>query len=68
MIMDVTGTELIPGNCGKDCPGNVENNPHVCCCDECDYMMCCLPTHDEKECTSCKENDCPRAGNRKGTI
>lgn len=60
MIIDITGTELIPGNCGKDCPGNVENNPHVCCCDECDYTICCLPTHKETDCLQCEDADCPR--------
>ena len=61
MIIDVTGTELIPGNCGRDCPGNVENNSQVCCCDECDYMMCCLPTHREMDCVQCGDKECPRA-------
>ena len=60
MIVDITGTILIPGEEGKDCPGNVENNPVACCCDECDYMMCCLPEHDETECLQCDVKDCPR--------
>lgn len=42
MITDITGTELIPGNCGLNCPGNGFHEEHPCCCDECDYMMCCL--------------------------
>ena len=46
MIIDITGTILIPGNLGKDCPGNVENNPQVCCCDECDYFLLCFPEFD----------------------
>ncbi len=33
MIIDITGIELIPGNHGKDCPGNGENG-NECCCDE----------------------------------
>ena len=24
-FIDITGIELIPGNCGKDCPGNGEH-------------------------------------------
>ena len=46
MIIDVTGTVLIPGNGGEDCPGN--GNHHntegivECCCEECDYRLCCL--------------------------
>ena len=62
MIIDITGTELIPGNCGYDCPGNGLMPGVECCCDECDYMMCCLETHDSKECLICNDKDCPRAG------
>jgi hypothetical protein len=43
MIIDVTGTKLIPGNHGKDCPGNGEHEGIECCCDECNYMLCCFP-------------------------
>lgn len=37
----------IPGNNGRDCPLNGEhfddNGKLIeCCCDECDYMMCCI--------------------------
>ncbi len=39
MIIDITGTILIPGNEGKDCPGNGFHEAE-CCCNECDYMMC----------------------------
>ena len=46
MIVDVTGIVLIPGNGGRDCPGNGETGE--CCCDECDYMIKCL-TEEEKE-------------------
>ena len=60
MIIDITGTVLIPGNLGRDCPGNGSNDDVECCCDECDYMLCCLPTHDRAECLACKEEDCPR--------
>ena len=42
MIVDVTGVPLIPGNGGKDCPGNGKNPEYECCCDECDYMMVCF--------------------------
>ena len=62
MIIDVTGTVLIPGNLGKDCPGNGTNSGAECCCDECDYMMCCLQTHDKTACLECKDQDCPRCG------
>jgi len=47
MIIDVTGVELTPGNGGRDCKGNGlhydENGGLIeCCCDECDYAVCCL--------------------------
>ena len=34
MIIDITGIELIPGNGGKDCPGNGENG------NECVHLKC----------------------------
>ncbi len=40
MIIDVTGVVLTLGNNGRDCDGNWEHDE--CCCDECDYMMCCV--------------------------
>ena len=47
MIIDITGIELIPGNSGKDCPGNGEHYDEngeliECCCDECDFYLCCI--------------------------
>lgn len=68
MIIDVTGVMLIPGNEGKDCPGNGQHiddygNPIECCCDECDYMICCLETHNQEECKICTDNKCPHALN-----
>lgn len=38
--------KLIPGNYGKDCPANgfhadEDGELIECCCDECDYLMCC---------------------------
>ena len=64
MIIDVTGIILTPGNMGKDCLGNGEhfdenNNLIECCCDECDYMMCCLKPLNENKCTKCDDLDCP---------
>ena len=63
MIIDVTGIPIIPGNQGKDCPGNWSSAGWNCCCDECDYMICFLDTHDPKECESCTDQDCPRSSN-----
>lgn len=65
MIFDVTGMELVPGNHGIDCPGNdmyydAVNNPDACCCNECDYYLCCITKDYQKMCQSCDEYDCPR--------
>lgn len=60
MIIDVTGIILVPGNQGKDCPGNGTDPGMECCCDECDYMQCCQNTHDPVRCGSCTDRDCPR--------
>jgi len=64
MIIDITGVILLPGNQGNDCLGNGEHPGIECCCDECDYMMCCLELHDPSKCLSCTDPDCPRASNR----
>ncbi len=71
MIIDVTRTVLIPGNLGKDCPGNGETKDQngkivECCCDECDYMLCCLETHDKKSCETCDDTECPHSPNVDG--
>lgn len=68
MIIDVTGVYLIPGNGGKDCPGNGahidENGKRIeCCCDECDYMMCC---HEGCIGALCDDLLCPRTQKSKG--
>lgn len=61
MIIDITGVELIPGEQGRNCPGNGEN-PHIaCCCNECDYMICCLDNHKMQECLTCNDPDCPHS-------
>lgn len=60
MIVDVTGTILVPGNRGRDCPGNGRHEGIACCCDECDYMLCCIDDHSEKQCPVCKDAHCPR--------
>lgn len=66
MIIDRTGIELTPGNLGKDCAGNGEqigkNGALIeCCCDECDYMLCCLEKRWEEDCRHCIDRECPRA-------
>ena len=61
MIIDITGTKLTPGNRGKDCLGNGEHHGTECCCNECDYMLCCLDSHNPEECFTCSDRDCPRS-------
>lgn len=53
MLTDITGTMLIPGNGGKDCPGNGlhtdgQGNTIECCCDECDHWIDCFGDVNEK--------------------
>ncbi len=57
MIVDITGVELVPGNFGRECPGNGLHPGVECCCDECDYFLCCFW---DMECESCKDSKCPR--------
>ena len=64
MIMDSTGIVLTPGNGGADCLGNGLHKGIECCCDECDYMLCCLETPKNKDCNTCSEKGCPRSGSR----
>ncbi len=64
MIIDITGIELTPGNNGRDCKGNgqhLDENGCIikCCCDECDYLICCL-SDDSVNYNECTDNNCPR--------
>lgn len=64
MIVDITGIELTPGNRGRDCLGNgrhldEQGNRIECCCDECDYYLCCISSTDE--CENCCDSECPRS-------
>lgn len=63
MIVDVTGVVLTPGNGGADCLGNghgftAEGIAIECCCDECDYLLCCI---ENPSCDECADTECPRA-------
>ncbi len=66
MIIDGTGVEIIPGERGVHCPGNgnkkdSQGKPIECCCEECDYYMCCSESHQKEECESCFDEYCPHA-------
>ena len=65
MIIDITKIKLTPGNGGIDCPGNGnhldENGCAIeCCCDECDYLLCCESKNFPEICLSCLDSDCPQ--------
>lgn len=65
-IVDVTGVRLIPGNNGRDCMGNGEHsdmfgNIIECCCDECDYLLCCTGNSFSYSCMYCDNKECPRS-------
>ena len=60
MIVDITGTVLTPGNYGKECLGNGFNEGYACCCDECDFLLCCISDNWEQACVVCKDKDCIR--------
>ena len=60
MVVDVTGIKLTPGNHWKDCLGNGKHAGVKCCCDECDYMMCCVSDDFPDICISCNDVNCPR--------
>ena len=61
MIIDISGIVLTPGNWGRDCLGNGEHVGIECCCDECDYMLCCLEDLDPAQCQTCNDKFCPRS-------
>ena len=65
MIIDVTGTVLTPKS--EHCLGDGrhfdENGmPIECCCDECNYLMCCTGVFLTVKCEECADEDCPNAG------
>lgn len=61
MIIAIAETILTPGNYGNDCLGNGEHEGIECCCDECDYMLCCLGERFSSECPKCQDTDCPHS-------
>ena len=72
MIKDITGIKLTPGNFGEECLGNgkhydKKNQLIECCCDECDFYICCLDENYQEECKKCKIFYCPRF-NKKASL
>ena len=70
MIIDVTKTELTPGNLGEDCKGNGKHTTSdgiriECCCNECGYYLCCVNNVSQEECEKCSDTRCVRSGKRK---
>ena len=66
MIIDVTGIALTPGNSGKLCKGNgkyTDKNGVTleCCCDECDYAICCFVMNSYDDCNNCFDTLCPHS-------
>ncbi|MBO7148685.1 MAG: hypothetical protein J6V93_02405 [Clostridia bacterium] len=64
MLLDYSGIILNQGYGGKNCRGNGEhyNDDGMlidCCCDECDYLMCCLKIQGYGDCKRCKDTVCP---------
>lgn len=63
MIIDVSGVILTPGDNGANCDGNGEHfdkngNLIECCCDECDYLLCCV---GKEVCEKCDDVKCPKS-------
>ena len=66
VITDVTGIELTPGHNGDFYKGSgkhIDKNGVLsdCCCDECDYAICCFVMKDYDNCDSCFDADCPHS-------
>ena len=65
IIIGSSGYKLTPGNNGESCicngkSKNIFGRKIESCCDECDYLMCCLP----HACENCgKSQICPRQKN-----
>ena len=45
-VTDITNIELMPGE-PTVCLGNGDQG-FECCCDECDYYLCCFPEFDSQ--------------------
>ena len=66
IIVVISGIVLIPGHGGKECMGNGKHktkngNVIECCCEECDYLMCCSEDFDSTKCALCTDINCPNS-------
>lgn len=55
MMIDIAENKLTPGDFGKGCSGNGEHKDIECCCDECDYLMCCIDENYLQGCKCCQD-------------
>ena len=56
--------KLTPGNFGRDClynGMNFDNKGRIieCCCDECDFLICCVENIRDEDCLGCVTAKCP---------
>lgn len=70
VFIDATGIRLVPGNGGKDCPGNGNykdeyGNLIEMCCDECNFLECCLDEELKVVCLECCIEGCPRLNKKR---
>lgn len=62
MLIHENGTILIPGNSGRECPGNgtfhtLDGTPIPRGCGTCAFYACC---HAPAHCHTCTNLDCPQ--------
>jgi len=62
MESDIYDIPIFPGNFGRDCLYDGEHFdengiPIEICCDECNYLLCCIK---ETNCKDCNDDECPR--------
>ena len=57
-IIDITGTELTPGNGGKNCLGNGTHPGIEICCDGCDFFLRCYEIGCMNCCLNCTGVGC----------
>lgn len=58
------GVTLSPGNLGNDCIYNglhkdIFGRTIECCCDECNFLLCCIPENNKNKCENCTQKYCP---------